>query len=122
MKPYIDRTNLQPQMIKVGLTLTLDVNIIGEPPPKVTWSLRGEELTNNDEFRIDNVDYHTKFIILKTKRMHTGRYVIKAANEVGEDIAEVDITVLSKPSKPQVFILYIYYLYSKFFFIKKNKL
>ena len=102
MKPYIDRTNLQPQTIKVGLTLTLDVNIIGEPPPTVTWSLRGQELVSNEEFRIDNVDYHTKFIVLKTKRAHTGRYVIKAANEVGEDIAEVDITVLSKPSKPKV--------------------
>ena len=102
MKPYIDRTNLQPQTIKMGLTLTLDVKIIGEPPPTVTWSLRGKELASNEEFRIDNVDYNTKFIILRSKREHTGRYVIKASNEVGEDIAEVDITVLSKPSKPKV--------------------
>lgn len=102
VKPYIDRTNLQPITIKVGLTITLDVNIIGEPPPTVTWSFKDAELVSNDTIRIDNIDYNTKLIILKTKREQTGKYVIRAKNEVGEDVAEVDITVLGKPSKPKV--------------------
>lgn len=102
MKPFIDRTHLQPITVKVGLTVTLDVNIIGEPPPKVTWSFDGKELVSDDTMRIDNIDYNTKFFILKTKRAHTGKYVINAKNEVGEDTAEVEITVLGKPSKPKV--------------------
>ncbi|XP_011700590.1 PREDICTED: twitchin isoform X1 [Wasmannia auropunctata] len=101
LKPYIDRTNLQPITVKVGLTVTLDVNIIGEPPPKVTWTFKDKELVSDDTIRIDNVDYNTKFFILKTKRAHTGKYVITAKNEVGEDTAEVEITVLGKPSKPK---------------------
>lgn len=100
MKPYIDRTNLQPTTIKVGLTLSLDVNIIGEPPPTVTWSYKGNELATDNEIRIDNIDYNTKLLILKCKRAHTGRYTIKAKNEVGEDIAEFDLLILGKPSKP----------------------
>lgn len=88
--------------MKVGLTVTLDVNIIGEPPPKVTWTFKDKELVSDDTIRIDNIDYNTKFFILKTKRAHTGKYVIKAKNEVGEDTAEVEITVLGKPSKPKV--------------------
>ena len=106
MKPYIDRTNLQPITVKVGLTVSLDVNIIGEPPPKVTWTFKDKELISDDTIRIDNVDYNTKFFILKTKRAHTGKYVINAKNEVGEDTAEVEITVLGKPSKPKVRILH----------------
>lgn len=87
--------------IKVGLTLSLDVNVIGEPPPTVTWSYKGEEIKSDGQIRVDNVDYNTKFFILKTKRSHTGCYVIKATNEVGEDIAEVNVTVLGKPGKPK---------------------
>jgi len=102
VKPYIDRTNLQALTVKVGLTVTLDVNIIGEPPPKVTWTFKDKELVSDDIIRIDNVDYNTKFFILKTKRAHTGKYVITAKNEVGEDSAEIEITVLGKPSKPKV--------------------
>ncbi|XP_023314705.1 twitchin isoform X11 [Trichogramma pretiosum] len=101
LKPYIDRTNLQQTTIKVGLTLSLDIKIIGEPPPTVTWSYKGTELKSDDQIRIDNVDYNTKFLILKCKRAHTGRYTIKAKNEVGEDVAEFDLLVLGKPSKPK---------------------
>lgn len=102
MKPFIDRTNLQPITVKVGLTVTLDVNIIGEPPPAVTWTFQGKELVSDDTIRIDNIDYNTKFFVLKAKRAHSGKYVINAKNEVGEDTAEVEIMVLGKPSKPKV--------------------
>ena len=105
MKPFIDRTNLQQITVKVGLTVTLDVNIIGEPPPNVTWYYKEKELKSDDTIRIDNIDYNTKFFILKTKRAHTGTYVIKAKNEVGEDTADVEIIVIGKPSKPKVRIL-----------------
>lgn len=100
LKPRIDRTNLNPITVKVGLSVNLDVNIIGEPPPTVQWLYNDKELTTNDEFRIDNIDYNTKFFMLRAKRGNTGKYVIIAKNEVGEDRAEVDITVLGKPTKP----------------------
>lgn len=102
VKPFIDRTNLQPITVKVGLTVTLDVNVIGEPPPTVTWFFRDKEIVSDDTIRVDNIDYNSKFFILKTKRAHTGKYVIKAKNEVGEDSADVEIIVIGKPSKPKV--------------------
>lgn len=37
---------------------------------------------------------------MRTKRPLSGKYVIVAKNQVGEDKAEVDITVLGKPSTP----------------------
>ena len=40
MKPKIDRTNLKPMSIKVGQQVNLDVNVAGEPPPTITWTLK----------------------------------------------------------------------------------
>ena len=55
-----------------------------------------QELKSDDLIRIDNVDYNTKFFILRAKRLHNGKYTIIAKNSVGEDRADFDITVLGK--------------------------
>lgn len=65
------------------------------------WFFKDAEVVSDENLRIDNVDYNTKFFILRSKRPHSGKYVIVAKNEVGEDRAEIDITVLGKPSTPQ---------------------
>ncbi|VVC89475.1 unnamed protein product [Leptidea sinapis] len=101
LKPRIDRTNLNPITVKAGLPVSLDVKVFGEPPATVTWHFKDQELSNRENLEIINVDYNTKFLMMKTKRANSGKYVIKAKNEVGEDEAEVEITVLGKPSKPQ---------------------
>lgn len=96
VKPRIDRTNLNPITVKAGLPVSLDVKVFGEPPAKVTWHFKGEELQNRENLEIINVDYNTKFLMTKSKRAHSGKYVIKAKNEVGEDEAEVEITILGE--------------------------
>lgn len=101
MKPLIDRTHLQPLTVKSGLVVNLDINVAGEPPPTIKWFFDGKELVSNDEIRIDTSDYNTKFFISKAKRLQTGKYTITAKNEVGEDTADLEITVLGKPSKPK---------------------
>jgi Immunoglobulin I-set domain. len=55
-----------------------------------------QELKSDDLIRIDNVDYNTKFFILRAKRLHNGKYTIIAKNSVGEDRVDFDITVLGK--------------------------
>lgn len=42
------------------------------------------------------MDYNTKFLMTKSKRANSGKYVIKAKNEVGEDEAEVEIIIVGK--------------------------
>ncbi|KAI5639981.1 immunoglobulin i-set domain-containing protein [Phthorimaea operculella] len=101
LKPKIDRTNLNPISVKAGLPVSLDVKVWGEPPATVTWYFKDKELSNTENLEIVNVDYNTKFLMTKSKRANSGKYVIKAKNEVGEDEAEVDITILGKPSKPK---------------------
>lgn len=101
MKPLIDRTNLKPIVVKNGLSISLDVDIKGEPPPTVTWFKDGKEITSTDDVKIDNIDYNTKFFVLKAKRAMTGKYTITAKNSVGEDTADVEISVLGKPGTPK---------------------
>ncbi|XP_073811656.1 projectin protein bent isoform X33 [Musca autumnalis] len=100
LKPYIDRTKLKPLTVKTGLSIDLDINIKGEPAPKVEWFFKGSPL-ENEEIKIENVDYNTKFFVMRAKRPMSGIYTIKASNEVGEDIAELDVMVLGKPGKPK---------------------
>lgn len=82
--------------VKSGQAVSLDVNIIGEPPPTVTWFFKGKPVESTENLRIDNVDYNTKFFLLKSSRAHSGVYTITAKNSVGEDTAEVDILILGK--------------------------
>lgn len=91
---------MNPLIVKAGLSVSLDIKIIGEPPPEVTWFFKEKELATDENIRIDNVDYNTKFFIMRSKRPQSGKYTIVAKNQVGEDRADVDITVLGKPSTP----------------------
>lgn len=102
LKPYIDRTNLQDVItIKKDKQLKLDVNVRGEPPPTITWKLVDKVISNDKHYDIVNVEYNTKFTINECQRMHSGKYVIIAENEVGKDEATVEICVLAAPSKPK---------------------
>lgn len=101
MKPRIDRTNLKTITIRAGKQVKFDVDVRGEPAPKVTWSLKDNEVTNDSNYEIINVDYNTKFTLSDALRKHTGVYKILAVNEHGKDEAEVEVNVLSAPGKPK---------------------
>uniref|UniRef100_A0A1A9V0P1 Twitchin n=1 Tax=Glossina austeni TaxID=7395 RepID=A0A1A9V0P1_GLOAU len=102
LKPHIDRTNLKHLVVKAGLSVSLDVSVKGEPAPKVDWFFKDQPLAFEDNgVRIDNVDYNTKFFVMRAQRSMSGKYTIMATNEVGEDKAELDINVLGKPGIPK---------------------
>lgn len=96
MKPYIDRTNLKNQMIKVGRSVKFDVDIRGEPPPEIVWSFIDHKIVQDEHVKIDNKDYHSEFNLHKAKRKHSGKYTITATNASGKDLVNVEITVLGK--------------------------
>lgn len=47
VKPHIDRTNLEASTIRKGRSLKLDVNVKGEPAPKVTWYLNNQVINSD---------------------------------------------------------------------------
>lgn len=46
--------------------------------------------------RIDDLGNSTQILIMKAERKMTGKYTLTSKNEHGEDVAEVEITVLGK--------------------------
>lgn len=101
LKPRIDRTNLNTVIIRAGKPIKFDVDIRGEPPPEVTWTLKDQPVTSDGNVKVENVPYNSKLSIHDTVRKHSGMYKIKAVNQHGQDEAEVDVTILSAPGKPK---------------------
>lgn len=84
-------------VLKVGRSHKYEVDIRGEPAPKVVWTFGAElKLSNNDNIKIDNRDYHSDIYLNKLTRKHSGKYTITATNPSGKDSVEVDVTVLGK--------------------------
>ena len=94
--PKIDRKNLRSVTIKEGEPFSFDVKIIGEPAPDVTWTFAEKMIQQNSTRRIEDVPYNTKFFNDKAERKDTGTYTITAVNKFGQDVAEVEVTVLGK--------------------------
>ncbi|XP_013785867.1 twitchin-like, partial [Limulus polyphemus] len=99
--PYIDRTNLKNIVIRSGQTVRFDVDVKGEPPPTIAWLHSEQPIQPSDHLKIETEDYHTLFVLSKAKRKDTGKYTITANNDSGKDEVTVEVTVLSKPSKPK---------------------
>jgi predicted RNA-binding protein with TRAM domain len=99
--PHIDRKNLQKKILRTGQLLRIEADVKGEPAPVVTWTLKEKTLKTTERLKIENEEYHTSFILQKVKRSDTGVYTVTAKNDSGVDTVDVEIQVLSKPSKPK---------------------
>lgn len=86
--------------IRAGQTIDFDVNVEGEPAPKIEWQLNNEPLCSSDRTRIENRDYNTKLKTVGVGRVDSGVYTIIASNESGKDEAQVEVIVLDIPSPP----------------------
>ena len=96
VKPRIDRRNLDKKVIRSGQMLRVEIDIEGEPAPKVTWQLNGEPLRPRDRLTIENEDYHSTFVLLRAQRSDTGKFTITATNDSGTDTADLELTVVGK--------------------------
>lgn len=96
MAPKIDRSTLNKIRVKAGHSFHFDVNVIGEPPPTITWSLRGRELEPDSRIKINKEEYSSKITVRKCRRDDNGFYIVTAVNEHGRDEAEVEAVVIGE--------------------------
>lgn len=90
--------------IKAGQNVAFDVNVEGEPNPKIEWFLNGTPLSSLGKTKIDNSnDHNTKLATKEATRADSGKYKIVATNENGKDEAEVTVNVLGKYSSCYLF-------------------
>lgn len=101
LAPKIDRSMLQEVRVKAGGVIEFNVNVEGEPNPKIAWFINETPLTSSDRTKIDNsTEHNTKLKTTAATRLDSGMYKIVATNESGKDEAEVKVTVLDVPGVP----------------------
>lgn len=61
-----------------------------------------QEVESDTSLKIDTIDYNTKLLVLKAARKQSGLYKIIAKNSVGQDEAELDLTILGETSSLQL--------------------
>lgn len=96
MPPKIDRSTLHKIRVKAGQSFNFAVNVIGEPPPTMVWTLKGQTIDSGDRVKIINEDYSSKISVRQCRRSDNGTYTITATNEYGKDEAEVEAVVFGK--------------------------
>lgn len=92
--PKIDRTNLERIKIKAGQSFNYDINVIGEPPPTKTWTLKNKEVKSSDRIKITEEPYNIKLAVRQATRADNGTYTLKAENDYGKDEATVEVIVI----------------------------
>lgn len=101
LAPKIDRSTLLEVRVKAGETIEFNVNVEGEPNPKIAWFINETPLTSSEHTKIDNsTEHNTKLKTTSSNRLDSGMYKIVATNESGKDEAEVKVVVLDVPGSP----------------------
>merc|ERR1719309_818800 len=97
LKPRIDRKQLREITIRIGESLTFNVDILGEPASDTTWSKDGKTLSDSDTRKIIHKPYKTGMYVDEATRKDDGIYLINAVNIHGKDAAEVRVYVVGPP-------------------------
>lgn len=94
--PKIDRRHIHTYNVRAAELIYLDIEVVGEPAPDVTWSQSGKSIITTSSRRIENVPYNTKYFNASPERKDTGLYKIVATNRFGQDQVEFQINIISK--------------------------
>ena len=87
--------------IKATQPFSVDLPFRAEPLPTLSWTFNGKDVNSDTRFSHDLGENLLKLSGKETKRSDTGKYLVKLTNAYGSDSCEVDLVVLSAPSKPK---------------------
>lgn len=79
----------------------VEADVEGEPAPVITWAIKERVIKSHDRLKIDNEEHKTTFILQRVVRSDTATYTVTAKNDSGVDKVDVELIILSKPSKPK---------------------
>lgn len=88
------------QLVKVGQSISLQVNISGIPNPTVQWAQNGTVIEKSPKISIETTDVFSMLTVKNASLDDTGVYSITAENVVGKAQAEFDVAIRDKPGKP----------------------
>ena len=88
--------SIRDMTVIAGEEFTITVPFIGNPKPKPTWTINGEEVIPGDRIKFETTTTSTVFINKCAKRSDLGVYTIQLVNAEGSDTASCKVLVVGK--------------------------
>jgi Immunoglobulin I-set domain. len=88
--------SIRDMTVIAGEEFTITVPFIGNPKPKPTWTINGEEVIPGDRIKFETTTTSTVFINKCAKRSDLGNYTIQLVNAEGSDTASCKVLVVGK--------------------------
>ena len=89
-----------------GGSLRIEVRITGSPSPTISWAKDGRQLATDGRIFVDASEspsssvLRTSLVINNLKPEDSGRLILRASNEAGDEVQAFVITVLDVPTAP----------------------
>lgn len=95
-KPVIDLKLAGTLTVKAGESVRMEAALRGKPPPEVKW-IKDKAVGDNPRLSYETGPDYSKFLLTKSKRTDTGKYIITATNSAGTFTAYANVNVLDVP-------------------------
>lgn len=95
-KPVIDLKLAGTLTVKAGESVRIEAGLRGKPQPEVKWT-KDKAVGDNPRISYETGADYSKFLMTKSRRTDTGKYVITATNSAGTFTAYANVNVLDVP-------------------------
>lgn len=95
-KPVIDLKLSGTLTVMVGESVRIEAGLRGKPQPEVKWT-KDKAVGDNPRISYETGQDYSKFLLTKSRRTDTGKYVITATNSAGTFTAYANVNVLDVP-------------------------
>ncbi|KAJ8886796.1 hypothetical protein PR048_013008 [Dryococelus australis] len=93
--------SIRDMTVIAGEEFTITVPFTGNPQPKPSWTINGEDVYPGDRIKFETSNTATVFINKCARRTDLGTYTIHLVNSEGSDTASCKVLVVDKPLPPQ---------------------
>ena len=91
-----DHRYKEPQTIRAGRSLILDVSYTGVPAPKAEWYFNEQPVMRSAKTDVSSSDSHTTFSLKDISRDDAGTYKVKVTNKAGSKTSSFEVRVIGE--------------------------
>jgi titin len=95
-KPVLDIKLAGALVVKAGESIRIEAGLRGKPQPEVKW-VKDRATGDNPRVSVETGTDYSKFLLTKSKRTDTGKYVVTATNSAGTFTGYAVVNVLDVP-------------------------